>query len=204
MAQARPLRDVFADLIGDPSAADDPAALLRDQGHPGLPDHLVAEAVVSYADTAPVEVAEHLAPYVTTHSAVGADPVPGDEAPAGWLDLLGTAPDVSGPADIDDLAPVPGEFDDAAGLHAGPGLDLDFGTGAGPAPAFETDADPVDAGPEAAGGDVDGFDDQLVEIPAADPADLDDGGDAAGWIAAEQTEDPSDSDESEPDDEPLG
>ena len=117
MAPARPLRDVFADLIGDPSAADDPAALLRDQGHPGLPDHLVAEAVVSYADTAPVEVAEHLAPYVTAHSAVGADPVPGDEPPAGWLDLLGTAPDVvRRPADIDDLAPAPDEFDDAAGL----------------------------------------------------------------------------------------
>jgi hypothetical protein len=212
MAPARPLRDVFADLVGDPSAADDPAALLRDQGHPGLPDHLVAEAVVSYADTAPVEVAEHLAPYVTAHSAVGADAAPGDEPPASWLDLLGTAPDVAGPADIDDLAPEPGESGDAASLHAGPDLDLDFGTGAGPVPVVETDADdagPDDAGPDAHGGDVD---DELGEGSAADPADPHDG-DAAGWMDAGQTGDdpsdgpsdgPSDADEPDSDGEPLG
>jgi hypothetical protein len=199
MAPARPLRDVFADLTGDPSAADDPAALLRDQGHPGLPDHLVAEAVVSYADTAPVEVAEHLAPYVTAHSAVGADPVAGDEPPAGWLELLGTAPDVAGdePADIDDLAPAPGEFDADAGLD--PDLGLDFGTGAGSASAIET-GDDADAPDE----------DGLVEI-LADPAALDDRGDAADWepaepaadltadLAAEESED-----DGEPDGEPMG
>ena len=37
----------------------DPAEVLRASGHADLPDGLVAEAVVSYADTAPIEVAEH-------------------------------------------------------------------------------------------------------------------------------------------------
>ena len=110
MADPRPLRDVFTDLVGEPGPTD-PAALLSGHGHPGLPDDLVAEAVVSYADTAPVEVAEHLAPYVTAHSVVGADPEA--EAPEGWLGLLGTAPDVT---------ELPEEDKHFA--------DLDFGTGA--------------------------------------------------------------------------
>ena len=82
MEPARPLREVFAELAGTGSTGD-PGGLLRD-----LPDELVAEAVVSYAETAPVEIAEHLASFVSAHSAVGS------EAPAveDWLDLLATAP----------------------------------------------------------------------------------------------------------------
>ncbi|HET6532972.1 MAG TPA: hypothetical protein VFH03_20475 [Actinoplanes sp.] len=163
MASARPLRDVFADLAGAPGAADDPAALLRDHGHPELPDDLVAEAVVSYADTAPVEVAEHLAPYVTAHSAVGADPAAGDETAVGWLDLLGTAP-AGDSADIDDLPPATDGFDDD-------GLDLGFGLGAGPEPSAA-------AGAEAEDGD------EPVEI-LADPAGLDEDSDVADWTPAE-------------------
>ena len=75
-----PLRDVFAGLAGN---GGDPGDFLR-----GLPADLVAEAVVSYADTAPLEVAEHLAPFVTEHSAVGAE---GDVSRT-WLDLLASAP----------------------------------------------------------------------------------------------------------------
>ncbi|WP_438874513.1 hypothetical protein [Symbioplanes lichenis] len=75
---ARPLRDVFAELSAR-GAAGDPGELLSAAGHPGLPDELVAEAVGSYADTAPPEIAEHLAPYTS-----GADP--------DWLGLLATAP----------------------------------------------------------------------------------------------------------------
>lgn len=129
MDSARPLRDVFADLTGAGNAAGDPEALLRDQGHPELPEHLVAEAVVSYAETAPAEVAEHLAPYVTAHSAVGAGEAPGDEPAVGWLDLLGTAPVGAGPdaelaagpaadapADLDSLAPAPDGLEAAAGI----------------------------------------------------------------------------------------
>jgi hypothetical protein len=203
MASARPLRDVFADLVGAPSAADDPAAFLRDHGHSGLPDDLVAEAVVSYADTAPVEVAEHLAPYVTAHSAAGDEPVGGDEPAAGWLDLLGTAPDVSAdePADLDGPAPAPGGSDTTVDVD--PDLTLDFGTGAGPDAATQPD---------------DGFEDGgqhgLVEI-LADPAELDERDDAAGWVPTEQDtdltadltaeeSDGDDGDDGEPDGEQLG
>ncbi|WP_127504643.1 hypothetical protein [Actinoplanes solisilvae] len=175
MASARPLRDVFADLTGAPSAAGDPAGLLRDQGHPGLPDELVAEAVVSFAETAPVEVAEHLAPYVTAHSAVGAEPGAAD-VDADWFDLVGTTPDVAAeqPAGLDDLD------------------ELDFGTGAGPAlpdddlvgEGAETELEVVepDAGP---GPELDdGADwaptDLETDLTAEEPDDTDNDGDPLG------------------------
>src|SRR5688572_14405018 len=93
MATARPLRDVFADATGDEAArASDPAELLRASGHEDLPDTLVAEAVTSYADTAPVEVAEHLSQYVMANSAV---PGLGTEIdPSSWLEALSTAPEM--------------------------------------------------------------------------------------------------------------
>ncbi|MFC4070433.1 hypothetical protein [Actinoplanes subglobosus] len=83
-----PLRDVFAGLAGN---GGDPGDFLRD-----LPADLVAEAVVSYADTAPLEVAEHLAPFVAARF---------DESDASetWLDLLASAPveeEASGPEDL--------------------------------------------------------------------------------------------------------
>jgi hypothetical protein len=183
MASARPLRDVFADLTGAPGA-DDPAALLRDHGHPGLPDELVAEAVVSYADTAPVEVAEHLAPYVTAHSVVGADPATGNENPD-WLDLLGTAP-AGDPADLDGLPQAPEGFDDD-------GLDLGFGQGAGP-------AEPVGLGTE----DEDHAGEPVEILP--DPAGLDEHGDLSDWAPGEQAADPAADgfDDAEPDGDALG
>ena len=147
MATARPLHEVLADLVGDGDAArahGDPEAYLAAHGHPDLPPDLVAEAVVSYADTAPVEVAEHLAPYVTTHSAVPADEPPADD----WFGLLTTAP-------TDDLDPGP-DFDDVpddvtSPEHAGPALD--FGTGSADtldaASTEDTDDDSGDdAGPD--------------------------------------------------------
>lgn len=140
MASARPLREVFADLVGVPSATADPAALLSEHGHPGLPDDLIAEAVVSYAQTAPVEVAEQLAPFVTAHSAAGT----GDDPAAGWLDLLAGAPDVADdePADLDDLTPAPDTLDpaDLDDNATGPEAGLDFGTGAGEVPVIEPGA----------------------------------------------------------------
>src|ERR1700754_721362 len=123
MAPARPLHELLSDLVGDADAArahGDPEAYLAAHGHADLPPDLVAEAVVSYADTAPVGVAEHLAPYVTTHSAVPAEEPPSDD----WFGLLTTAPaeDLDVDPDIDDIP------DDAAPPdHSGPALD--FGTG---------------------------------------------------------------------------
>ena len=175
MESAKPLRDVFNELVGDESArgalAADRDAVLRDSGHGDLPGGLVAEAVVSYADTAPVEVAEHLAPFVTAHSAVpadglaAADPDP-DPDPATGLDLLATAP-AGAPA----LGAEPDEgwIDGPESAQAGPdpgyagGGDIDGLESAqtGPDPTYagergdagdgvvsaETGPDPVYAGP---------------------------------------------------------
>jgi len=136
MATARPLRDVFADATGDEAArASDPAELLRASGHEDLPDTLVAEAVTSYADTAPVEVAEHLSQYVMANSAV---PGVGTEVdPSGWLEALTTAPETLGAtvdpaaAGLDEEPQVePDHTDDApADGAAADAFDLDFGFG---------------------------------------------------------------------------
>src|SRR5258705_13690824 len=106
MDAARPLRDVFADLAQDEDArsAQD---VLRAGGHPDLPDGLVAEAVGSYADTAPIEVAEHLSPYVMAHSSVPLPDLPEVDA-SGWLNAMVTAPIVDpltdlATADVDDV-----------------------------------------------------------------------------------------------------
>ena len=102
MDATRPLRDVFTELAGDDDArGSDPGEVLRASGHGDLPDGLVAEAVVSYADTAPIEVAEHLAPFVMANSPVPlahADADTADIESVGWLETLSTA---AVPADID-------------------------------------------------------------------------------------------------------
>jgi len=110
----RSLREVFASFA---HGSADPAAALAQAGHGDLPGHLVTEAIISYADSAPVEVAEHLSPYVVAHSAVPAPeghPHPVPELHEG-LDLLGSAPE---PVHADDPLAV---HQDAghAGLHDG-------------------------------------------------------------------------------------
>src|SRR5688572_28359292 len=96
MEATQPLRDVFAGLAGT-GGAGEPAAVLAASGHEDLPDGLVAEAVVNYADTAPVEVAEHLASFVRAHS-----PVPGPAGdPPTWVAALGSAPVDIDPAELD-------------------------------------------------------------------------------------------------------
>lgn len=135
MAAVRPLRELLADLVGDSSVRPGgPSAYLAEHGHVDLPADLVAEAVVSYADTAPPEVAEQLAPFVTAHTA-------GDEESADWFDLL-TSASADLPDDLDalDSAPAPWTGDD---FDADPGPALDFGTGATDidAPAADDDLD---------------------------------------------------------------
>lgn len=138
MDLARPLRSVFADLAGGrdfgASSGMAPEEVLAAHGHPDLPEGLVAEAVVNYADTAPYEVAEHLAPYVRAHTAV---PQPGgdtDVPEPHWFDLLTTAPTpgVGGPdvidAEVSDLAATDAPAADApGGVEAD--IDGDFGRG---------------------------------------------------------------------------
>lgn len=139
---ARPLRDVFTDLLGQPGTPDGPDAaseVLHASGHLDLPDGLVAEAVVNFADTAPIEVAEQLHGFVAAHSPVPGPDLP-DEPPS-WLEAL-TSTEV--PAELDgwpepaDLGPAhltAPEGDDATDPAA-----LDFGRG-------DTDtADAVHAG----------------------------------------------------------
>jgi hypothetical protein len=121
MTEARPLREVFADLADSPGPpSTDPAELLAAHGHPDLPAELVAEAVVSYADTVPPEVAEHLAPYVMAHG-----PIPtGEVADTPWTELLATAPEPElSELDSPDVTDV---------VDADPADGLDFGAGATP------------------------------------------------------------------------
>ena len=187
MDPARPLRDVFADLVGDESArqahAADPEGFLHAAGHPELPGSLVSEAIVNYADTAPAEVAEHLAPFVMAHSPVPVeDDLPVDELDATHgLDLLATA--AAGAVPDDDLAldvtghdladhDVTGH--EIAGDLADP-FGLDFGHGDSGEPAHHLDlADPGTDGTDqvaAAGRDrLDTGPDWLGDSDHPDPA----------------------------------
>jgi hypothetical protein len=119
MADVRPLRELLTDLVGDAGAHPDGAQMyLAEHGHADLPPELVAEAVVSFADTAPPEVAEQLAPFVTAHTA-------GDEA-GDWFDLLTSMP-LGDTTDTLDGAEEPWSADD---FDSDPGQGLDFGAGA--------------------------------------------------------------------------
>lgn len=183
---ARPLKDVLTDLVGDPSAAAD---ALAGAGHE-LPPDLVAEAVVSFAGTAPSDVAEHLAPFVTAHSGV---PVETElDEPAGWAELLATAPEPG--TGFDDVAPP----DDApAADHPGLG-ELAFGAGAGatsgPGPDDDLDTDPggdLDDEPVAVGGGPSDYPGELADTAGFD--DLDQGA-AQDADDVDEPDDPDDLD----------
>jgi hypothetical protein len=156
----RSLREVFESLAGDPGA--DPAAALAAGGHDGLPPDLLTEAITSYADTAPPEVAEHLAPVIL---GTGEDPALG-------LELLTTAPQVTwDDVPLDDVtapaAAAAGTEDD--GADAAP--DLDFGAGG-------DTVDDLDAAPEA-GADAapDDAADVVADIPVTTAAPAEEQGD---------------------------
>lgn len=172
MEQARPLRDVFADLATSDAArrerAADPDGFLDGHGHGDLPDQLVTEAIVNYADVAPAEVAEHLAPFVQAHSAVPVDgpaaaaaDAAGLDALAG-LDLLAGAPTVPIVDELTVDGDLGGDFaGDTGGAPAGTAadpFDLDFGEGDSAAVVDLAGAQPA----EVAGG---------VRLPDAEPID---------------------------------
>ncbi|RZU53992.1 hypothetical protein EV385_5929 [Krasilnikovia cinnamomea] len=141
MAPARSLHEIIAGLTGTAGTPVDLAAVLRSGGHPDLPEELLAEAVVSFADTAPAEVAEHLAPFVMAHG-----PITEGDTVAGGIgdlpDLLAAAPaaaaddgpDLAAP-EIDPLVDMGGghEADDLqvhdAGQHEWAPLEMAFGHG---------------------------------------------------------------------------
>lgn len=196
MAPARSLHDIFAGLTGT-AGAHDPAEALRHGGHDDLPPQLLGEALVNYADTAAIEVAEQLAPFVTAHTGFAAGPDAAAD-PTAALDLLAAA--VPPPVDPDGgweepLDPLPtaevGDGTDPSGS-----LDTAFGSGSdavgelpGPDPVTPA-ADPatVEAGPtELPTDDPDGSDDAWSGLdPYTDlAAELDDvDGDASdpGWV----------------------
>jgi hypothetical protein len=112
MDDARPLREVFADLAGG-TPGTHPGATHADAGsalggHEGLPADLLATAIGSYADTAPAEVAEHLAPFLT-------DPDAGIDV---GLELLADAPVGDWDGEVDLAADLDGDL--------GGGLDGDL------------------------------------------------------------------------------
>jgi hypothetical protein len=135
MTTSRPLREVLGEQAEQLS--QDRQATLDEAGHPDLPEALVAEAVVSYADTAPHPVAEHLAPFVTAHHAARHGEPAGPEAELSHgLHLLASAPTGAGLG-------TPGEADAAVAMD----VDLDqlAPEDSDPGPAYTTAA--VDAGP---------------------------------------------------------
>lgn len=147
MDDVRPLHQVFTALTGT-EAEPDPAALGPAARGFDLPDDLLTEAIISFADTAPAEVAAHLAPFVTAHSPIAAvDPIEPAELwdAAQGLELLAGAPTgftLSEPYvpdqlddldDLDGLDGLDGVADPASAAGIGSAtpevLDLGFGYG---------------------------------------------------------------------------
>jgi hypothetical protein len=154
MEPLRSLRDLFGDLAGDdgarPEEGADLGGLLAAEGYPDLPDGLVAEAIVSYAETAPAEVAEHLSPFVMSHSQVPLDDLPAeaiDSAQA--LDLLTTAP--TGLVADDELVDTGDDLAEVDFGMADEPFSFDFGEGdAAPLDHAATPNDAADAADEPA------------------------------------------------------
>ncbi|RSM64513.1 hypothetical protein DMB66_19485 [Actinoplanes sp. ATCC 53533] len=148
MAPARSLHEIITGLTGEAGTSDDLAAALHAGGYPDLPQDLLAEAVVSFAHTAPAEIAEQLAPFVMAHGPIAhGDTTAGD---IGRLpDLLAAAraaepdggsvleiPEIDPPADTGDVGAadlLDEEGSASTDAPAGPWSDLPdtaFGHGA--------------------------------------------------------------------------
>ncbi len=121
MEPVRALRDIFAGLAEQTTGTEDagsstldPQSLLAE--YQDLPDDLLVTAIGSYADTAPAEVAEHLAPFIAEPGA----------HPADGLDLLTSAPTGAWDEEVDLSAHG---ADDASDAHRSDDLpaELDLG-----------------------------------------------------------------------------
>lgn len=126
------LREVFEELAG--GGHPDPAAVLRAHGF-DLPDAELRYALVTYAHSAPVDVAGHLQPYVVANSPVSWEDTPETASLADGLELLATAP-----------PPGAGSEDPTADLDGVPGGTA--AVGAVTAAGTETAADRLDVGSE--------------------------------------------------------
>lgn len=134
------LHEVFDALAGRPDRSA--SEMLHDAGYGDLPPELVGDALASYADTAPVEVAEHLAPFVTAQLG-SPDATPDLDAGFGLLSSVPAAD-----ADLDaaelaadgNLADVAGNLADVGGNLADVAGDLDFGAGEHATGPFDVDA----------------------------------------------------------------
>lgn len=182
MNDVQPLRGLFDRMVGDPAAS---AAL---EGYESLDPALLGDALVAYADTAPVEVAEQLEPYVV---AVTGGDVP--EPATGW-ELLASSP-VADPGQVEAAAAEevelasdgPGDTADGADLDFGLGTtELDLGDIIG-ASHHDPAGDPTDADPVSEAVDVDPV---TFDQPTDDWLTSPDDGD----IAATESGDDGDSD----------
>jgi hypothetical protein len=193
MEEARPLRDVFDDLVALPAGRPpDPATLLREAGHGDLPPELLVPALSGYAVSAPLPVAEAITELSGLDEAGGADPavlldgLAGSALRAGpGLDGLDSDPltalDASvgpGGPDVADAvataaAPDPAGWAEGPELAALDGADTAFGAGTGPeAGPWDAVGHPAAAADAAPGwdapGDSAGALDDLPD-PVADP-----------------------------------
>ena len=139
MTRVPSLRELFERLAGE---SQDPHAALEAAGYGDLEPHLINEAIVNYAHGAPIEVAEHLSPFVIAHSGVpqGAEGVHETPDTVDGLSMLSSAPAE---------AELPGDHLDpnSGGHHDGHGVDhLD----AAHTSALSLDHDPATHLPEPA------------------------------------------------------
>jgi hypothetical protein len=146
MALARSLHEILTGLAGGAGPGGGLVAALRAGGHLDLPDDLVAEAVASFAGTAPAEVAEHLAPFVMAHGPIAAGDSGAGEAEH-LSDLLATVPTLEPPG-----------LDQRTGADDLDAVDLDESTASGTDPFGDTgDLDAVQLPDPTSGVDAGGL-----------------------------------------------
>jgi hypothetical protein len=143
MTRAPSLRELFSRLAGESA---DPHAALEAAGYGDLEPHLVDEAIVSYAHGAPVEVAEHLSPFVVAHSGVPQ----GDEGMHGVPDTADGLAMLSSTPVGTDLSPdrLEADHDTHHDGHGVDQLDAAHTSALSPLPG-PSDPGPTDPGPEA-------------------------------------------------------
>lgn len=88
------IRDALHQMLAGMGAETDPAQVLADHGHPDVPPEAFAQALGHLSDTAPIELADSLAPLTTRSSNI---PFDSDELPTLDPDL-----EFNNPADIYD------------------------------------------------------------------------------------------------------